>query len=188
MVFCTHFLSSLGSTLFNFSYWQFFDRTIFLSQKKFASSFQKPASLIEEQKVKKKFQTILGIIFWNFEIVQYRSYLEQVKQNLISSIRVAPRVARPLKTLILGHQNISKQCEIWVKTHSSAQSSSQKLVMSNSSQKVGKSNCKIFVVISTFIEFLYFVPNILSGIVLALYPPNFNFLTFASTSKLFSKR
>ena len=52
-----------------------------------------------------------------------------------------------------------------VETWSIDQSPFQKLNSGNNSQKVWKNKYQSFLVISNFTGFLYFVPNILSGIV-----------------------
>ena len=58
-----------------------------------------------------------------------------------------------------------EKCQIWVERQSSAQSSLRKLNFDKSSQKTHKIRYQIFVVLSNFAVFLYFVPNILSRIV-----------------------
>ena len=57
---------------------------------------------------------------------------------------------------------------MWVKMQPSAQSSFQKLNVDNSCQKTRKTRYYIFEVLPNFIVSLYFVPNILSRIVVLL--------------------
>ena len=66
---------------------------------------------------------------------------------------------------ILENKEISRKSQIWVETQLSAQSPFQKLNFGNSSQKTHKSRYQTFLVLSSFIGLLYFVPNILSRIV-----------------------
>ena len=66
---------------------------------------------------------------------------------------------------ILGNKAILGKSQIWVETWPSAQSSFQKLNFGNSSQKTRESKYQNFLVISSFIGFFYFVPNILPRIV-----------------------
>ena len=67
---------------------------------------------------------------------------------------------------------------MWVNTQRSAQSSFQKLNVDNSCQKTRKIRYYIFEVLSNFTVFLYFVPNILSGIVGIKFHLNLTILTF----------
>ena len=53
-----------------------------------------------------------------------------------------------------------EKCLIWVETQSSAQSFFQKLNFDKGSQKARKTRYQIFVALSNFAAFLYFVPNI----------------------------
>ena len=65
---------------------------------------------------------------------------------------------------ILGNKEILGIFQILVETEPSAQSSFQKTNFSNSSQKTSKSRYQIFLVLSSFTGFLYFVLNTLSRI------------------------
>ena len=74
-------------------------------------------------------------------------------------------LANNLTLNILGNKEILGKSQIWVETQASAQTSFQKLNFGNSSQKTCKNRYQIFLVLSSFTGFLYFVPNILSEIV-----------------------
>ena len=75
------------------------------------------------------------------------------------SARVASRVAEQTKITDLRKLgNIRKISNL------GAQSPFQKLNFHNSSQKTRKSTYQTFLALPNFIRFLYFIPNILSGI------------------------
>ena len=82
--------------------------------------------------------------------------------------RAASRVAEHLRLRILGYQEILEKCQMWLEMQSSAQSSFQKLSVDNSCQKTRKIRYYGFQVMPNFTVFLYFVPNILSRIVVFL--------------------
>ena len=79
-------------------------------------------------------------------------------------IRVASRVAERLKTQDLKNlESVRKKFKFgWRQL--SAQSLLEKLNFGNSNQKTGKGRYQTFLVLSNFTEFVYFVSNILSGI------------------------
>ena len=101
---------------------------------------------------------------------QYRFHLTQVKRNLISSItnlvhKLPHELPNDLRRRVLRTQNLRHNSKILVKTQHSAQSHSQKLDFSNSSQNVPKSKYQSSLLLSDFTGLLYFVRNILSEIV-----------------------
>ena len=69
-----------------------------------------------------------------------------------------------LRLNILGHQEISEKSQFQLETYTSVQSSFQKLNFDKSSQKTLKSRYQTSLVLSNFTRSLYFVPNILLGI------------------------
>ena len=117
-----------------------------------------------------KVAAILIIVFWNFTMFQNRSISIQVKRNLISSItnlvyKLPNQFPSDLRLKILGNQKIIEKLKVLVETQLTAHSSFQKLNFGNSSQKLRKSRYQIFLVLSSFTGNLYFVLNILLGIV-----------------------
>ena len=113
--------------------------------------------------------TILVIIFWHFLIIQLRSESPQVKRYLISGItnsvhELSHELPNDLSLSILGNQKILEKCQMWVETQTSVQSSFQKLNVDKICQKTRKIRYYIFDVLSNFTVFLYFLPNILSGL------------------------
>ena len=86
---------------------------------------------------------------------------ETLKRSFISAFSIYMTV--PLR--ILGNKEILEKSQIWIQTQLSDQSPFQKLNFGNSSQKTRKSRYQIFLVLSSFTEFFYFVTNILSRIV-----------------------
>ena len=116
--------------------------------------------------------TILVIIFWHFLIIQHRSESPQINEYLISSItnlvqELPHKLPNNLRLRILGNQKILEKCQVWVEMQPSAQSSFHELNFDNSCQKTHKIRKQIFEVLSNFTGFLYFMPNILSRIVVA---------------------
>ena len=73
----------------------------------------------------------------------------------------------PLRLRILGNYEILRKSQVWVETYPSAQSPFKKLDFGNSSQNPCKRRYQIFLVLSNFTGFFYFVPNVLSRIVWA---------------------
>ena len=73
-------------------------------------------------------------------------------------------LSNDLRLEILRNLEILQKSQISVETEPSAQFLSQKLNFCNSSQKIRQSRYQSFVVLSNYIWFLYFIPNILSKI------------------------
>ena len=69
-----------------------------------------------------------------------------------------------LRIRILGNLEILENCQMWMETKPSTQSSLQKLNVYNSCQKTRTIRYYIFEALSNFTVFLYSVPNILSRI------------------------
>ena len=85
------------------------------------------------------------------------------KQNLICMLinlvcELPHELPHDLGLRVLGNQEILEQCQIRVETQVSALYPFQRLKFDNSSQKVRKSTCQIFLILSNFIGLLYFVP------------------------------
>ena len=130
---------------------------------------------------------MLVIIFWHFLIIQLTSESPQIKRYLISSImnlahELPHELPNDLSLRILENQEILEKCQMWVQTQPNVQSSFQKLNVENSCQKTHKTRYYIFEVLPNFIVSLYFVPNILSRIVLSLLVKNchYTFSWYAS--------
>ena len=90
-----------------------------------------------------------------------------------------------LRLMILGKNEISEKCESRVET--SAESYFQILGFANASLNTRKSRYQTFLFLSSFIEFLCFIPNILArkqnfGLKSAQASSNFNFLTASISS------
>ena len=75
-----------------------------------------------------------------------------------------------LRLRILGNKEILRKSQIWVETYSSTQSPFHKINFGNSSAKRRKSRYQNFLDLSSFTGFLYFVPHILSRIVVVFLP------------------
>ena len=107
----------------------------------------------------------------------YRSDSLKVKRNMISSIanvayELPHELPNKLRPRILGNKEILRKSQLWVETWPSAQSPFQELNFGISSQKTRKSRYQTFLVLTSFIGFLYFVPNILSEIVVPSQTPS----------------
>ena len=103
---------------------------------------------------------------------QYKSDEPQAKRNMISSTanlvyELPHKLSNDLRLRILGNKKILRKSQIWVEMQPCAQSSFQKLNFGNSSEKTHKNRYQTCLVLSSFTEFLYFVPNILPRIVAA---------------------
>ena len=95
-------------------------------------------------------------------LVQVRFATSKMKINIWYN-KFGLRVASGLQnnfSRILGNKEILEKSQNWMKTETSAQSPSQKLIFGNSSQIIPKSRYQSFVVLSNLFGFLYLVPNI----------------------------
>ena len=102
-----------------------------------------------------------------------------------------------LRLRVLGNKEILGKSQIWVETKPSTQSPFSKLNFGSSIQTTRKSRYQIFLALSSFPGFLYFVPNILLRIVwtnkfLVLTQPSplqtlifWHFVYYQSTSPFF---
>ena len=100
-------------------------------------------------------------------LVQFRFNTSNTKLDIQYNklgISVISRVAKRVKTRILGNQEMLKKSQIWVETQPSAQSPFRNLNFANNSSKACKSKYQTFLVLSNFTGFLYFIQSIFSGI------------------------
>ena len=77
------------------------------------------------------------------------------KANLVYEL--PHELPNDLRFRVLRNKEILGKFKIWMETQPSAQSSFQKVTFGNTSQKTFKS--RYFLFLSSFTEFLYFVPN-----------------------------
>ena len=111
------------------------------------------------------FHRYLLVVF--FERTNFFQPNEQYLPKFESSLE-AQRAEKTLDNLrILGNMEILQKSQIWVETQPGAESPFQNLNFGSSSQKPRGSIYQVFLFLSSFTGFFYFVSNILSRIVRA---------------------
>lgn len=115
-------------------------------------------------KTKKEiFQKILCMIFWNFLKFHYMFYYPEMKQNLISSIKIVVyKLPQEFSNDFQKSYNLRKLGDIrksqtWVEAEPGTQYPFQKKLFDHTSQKLRKTRTQSFLLLSGFACSFYFL-------------------------------